>query len=396
MDLKNKNIINTSDSFTKDFKEKIKLRVSDRFDPSIIGKIDLFEAEEIAKEEGLFLTENDIMEGLEDFELVPVKSGRELKTERTQEASSGLESMNLAALKDNSIDSNKNLEAVIGRSSAAADSLKPSIDDSIEVEPVTDSPELKTIDEILDSEIIIPEEDKTAKEDFPDAISDGTDSYVIELDQTDQVSEPIADIEKVDPDNAPADLMVESAVVIDEIKVSEEKEDSEEIKVLGDNQIRIIEELEDHEVLLLDEKTFIQKIGDEADFDSFALEKYQSKRETSEILGLIPEEKDYINDKLFGEYYKKSVYNLDQDKADAGAIKDESSLVDITDEIVILEDKEKLLEFTSEFAGKGDHLAKLLSYLDGLFEKLPEDVIRKFAESEYFDLYTKILKDMEL
>jgi hypothetical protein len=457
MDLKNKNIINTSDSFTKDFKEKIKLRVSDRFDPSIIGKIDLFEAEEIAKEEGLFLTENDIMEGLEDFELVPVKSGRELKTERTQETRPGLESMNLAVPKDNFIDSNKNLVAVIGRSSTAADSLKPSIDDAIEGEPVIDSPELNTIDEILDSEIIILEEDKTAKEDFPDAISDGSDSYVIELDQTDQVSEPIADIEKVDPDNAPADLMIETAfdideieilpdalevseekkvlpdelevseekevifdeikvsdeieilpdeielyeekeILSDEIKVSEEKEDSEEIKVLDDDQIRIIEELEDHEVLLLDEKTFIQKIGDEADFDSFASEKYQSKREISEILGLIPEEKDYINDKLFGEYYKKSAYNLDQGKADAGAgaIKDESSLIDITDEIVILEDKEKLLEFTSEFAGKGDHLVKLLSYLDGLFEKLPEDVIRKFAESEYFDLYTKILKDMEL
>ena len=411
MDLKNKKIINTSDSFTNAFKEKIKLRVSDRFDPSIIGKIDLFEAEEIAKEEGLFLTENDIMEGLEDFELVPIKSGREFKTEITQEASSGLESMNLAALKDNSIDSNKNLEAIIGKSHMSGDSLSPPIDSVPKVEPIVESQELDTIDEILDSEIIIFEEvktaleDKTGKEDFTEAISDSADSFVTELEQTDQVSESSTDIEKIDLDSVPDDLKIETPVDIDEADILSNEVEApvdidevfpEEIKVLYDDQIRIIEELEDRELLLLDEKTFIKEIGDGADFDSFASEKYQSMSEISEILGLAPEEKDYINEKLFGEYYKKSSYNVELGRADAGVVKDESRLIDITDDIVILEDKEKLLEFTSEFIGKGDHLVKLLSYLDGLFEKLPEDVIRKFAESEYFDLYTKILKDMEL
>ena len=363
MDSKNKNIINTSDSFTNDFKEKIKLRVSDKFDPTVIGKIDLVEAEEIAKEEGLFFTENDIMEGLEDFELIPIKPGKEFKTEITQETRSGLDLRNIAARKDNAIESNKIANAANNESDDGADKSKQPIDDVIKVESAADSLELNTIDEILDSELIISEEDKIAKEGSPEEISDSSDDFVIDLEQTEQPDE-----------------------VSDKIK-----------EIIPDDKIRIIEELEDHEVLLIDERTFIQKNNERADFDSFVAERSQRKSEISEVLGLIPEESDYINDKLFGEFYKKSAYNIAKDKANArDVIKDEASLVDITDEIVILEDKEKLLEFTSEFPGKSDHLVKLLSYLDGLFEKLPEDVIRKFAESEYFDLYSKILKDMDM
>lgn len=68
-------------------------------------------------------------------------------------------------------------------------------------------------------------------------------------------------------------------------------------------------------------------------------------------------------------------------------------LIDITDRIIILEDRHEVERITSEFPEKRDDLVKLLSYLDGLLEKLPEEAIRKFAESEYFDLYAKVLKE---
>jgi hypothetical protein len=48
-------------------------------------------------------------------------------------------------------------------------------------------------------------------------------------------------------------------------------------------------------------------------------------------------------------------------------------------------------EFPDE---KQDDLKKLMKYLDGLFEKLPEDVVRNFADSEYFDIYVNVLNDM--
>ncbi|MCL2155944.1 MAG: hypothetical protein FWH53_09795 [Leptospirales bacterium] len=214
-----------SDSFSKDFKEKVKLKVSDKFDLSIIGSIDLAEAEVIAKEEALFLTENDIMMSLENFELVPIKFFEEKK--------------------------------------------EPMPDDKI---------------------------------------------YNLEQPKDPEVSS------------------------MNEETVTKKSESSDDLELAGDIS-DIITFLDDDYIVETDRVNAVKKIKDEPN---------------------------------------------------------ESKLIDITDSIIILEDKEKLIELTSEFPEKGDNLVKLLSYLDGLFEKLPEDVIRKFAESEYFDLYSKILKDMKL
>ncbi|MCL1864697.1 MAG: hypothetical protein FWF73_02675 [Spirochaetes bacterium] len=262
MDLSNKNITDKSISFTKDFKEKVKSKVSDKFDISVIGKIDLAKAEEIAKEEVFFLTENDIIESLEDFELVSIKYREDLKKDTTKENF-------LEKKPDNSVDK---LE-------------RP-----------------------------------------PDKIS-----------RTDELS---GEIVIDDYNDVPAGVEIDSDFNVDETEI------------------------------LFDEKTKIpeETFQSDSDFDFFA------------------------------NTLIKDDYNGDINKIDgAGVLKDEeeSKLIDITNDIIILEDKEKLIELTSEFPEKRDHLVKLLSYLDGLFEKLPEDVIRKFAESEYFDLYSKILKDMD-
>lgn len=70
-------------------------------------------------------------------------------------------------------------------------------------------------------------------------------------------------------------------------------------------------------------------------------------------------------------------------------------IYDITDKIVILDDDIDIDRFIKKFPeNKQDNLKTLLKYLDGLFEKLPESTIKSFADSEYFDLYTKVLNDM--
>ncbi len=76
------------------------------------------------------------------------------------------------------------------------------------------------------------------------------------------------------------------------------------------------------------------------------------------------------------------------------AAADSSVIIDITDQVIILEDKENIEAFTSRFPDKKEDLAKLLSYLDGLFEKLPEEAVKKFAQSEYFDLYVKVMNEV--
>ncbi len=71
-------------------------------------------------------------------------------------------------------------------------------------------------------------------------------------------------------------------------------------------------------------------------------------------------------------------------------------VMDISDEIVIIDDKSDIERFADTFESeKRENIKKLLQYLDGLFEKLPEDVVRKFAESEYYNLYVTIMKELE-
>ncbi len=68
---------------------------------------------------------------------------------------------------------------------------------------------------------------------------------------------------------------------------------------------------------------------------------------------------------------------------------------DISDKVVILDNKEDLNRFVDTMpVEKQENIRKLMAYLDNLFEKLPEDVIKNFANSEYFDLYVKVLKDL--
>lgn len=76
-------------------------------------------------------------------------------------------------------------------------------------------------------------------------------------------------------------------------------------------------------------------------------------------------------------------------------ISPEEGIPDISDSVIILDggrDIERFVESMPE--GKRDVMRKLLRYLDGLFEKLPEDVIKNFARSEYFDLYSKVMNDL--
>jgi hypothetical protein len=69
--------------------------------------------------------------------------------------------------------------------------------------------------------------------------------------------------------------------------------------------------------------------------------------------------------------------------------------VDITDRVVILEDQADVERFVKTFPEpKQVNIKMLLKYLDGLFERLPEDIIRKFASSDYFNLYLKVLNEL--
>jgi hypothetical protein len=73
----------------------------------------------------------------------------------------------------------------------------------------------------------------------------------------------------------------------------------------------------------------------------------------------------------------------------------ETAVKDISEKVVILKDEKDMARFISTVPPeKQESLTSLLRYLDGLFEKLPEEVIKNFAASEYFELYSKVLRDL--
>lgn len=72
-------------------------------------------------------------------------------------------------------------------------------------------------------------------------------------------------------------------------------------------------------------------------------------------------------------------------------------ITDITDRVVILDNEADVERFVREFPeGKQMNIKMLLKYLDGLFETMPEEIIKKFASSEYFDLYLKVLNELDV
>jgi|GEM_PF-5843269 len=145
-------------------------------------------------------------------------------------------------------------------------------------------------------------------------------------------------------------------------------------------------------------------VNDKYEFDTSDIESIEEDITSKNAL-VIEEDVDEIEkvyDKKYGNDLDKTIDN-DKSEIDVQSSTDESQLfdanediiVDITDRVVILEDYNERETFTNKFPEKKDDLNKLFTYLDGLFEKLPEEVIMKFADSEYFDLYMKVINDME-
>ncbi|MBP7901746.1 MAG: hypothetical protein KA015_02900 [Spirochaetes bacterium] len=183
-----------------------------------------------------------------------------------------------------------------------------------------------------------------------------------------------------------------SELFIEPIDLAEaEKIAREDIFLLSEDDL--IEELEQMDLTPVDEvsadillsegrkKLRSEIFSDLNQLSSAELDEIEKDISSSKSL-IIEESIDDIKTEL-------SAMNLSE-KKDA-----EEEITDITDRVVILEDENSL---NSVLSGMGEKksadMKKLLAYLDGLFEKLPEDAVKKFAGSEYFDLYVKVLNDL--
>ncbi len=72
------------------------------------------------------------------------------------------------------------------------------------------------------------------------------------------------------------------------------------------------------------------------------------------------------------------------------------SFQDITDSIRIIEDEEELRESIKRLLEEDkEKFADLFKHINGLMDKLPEDERKQFAETEYYDIYLKIIKELK-
>jgi len=561
----------TNSTLSDELKEKVRSKVPDDFDFSSIGKIDLREAEKIANEDIVFLSEEDLIDGLEDFELIPVKISEKtaVESERESEISSredekspiinGIEEdfSNEVLFEDFSEQKDEGVqaeteelqeevltevipeaapeegEAVIGAESSFREETVSAGEEVEHYEEFSEEPDEFVIAEEADvvevdlDEMMASDEDSGRKDEseiLKERINENNfDNQFDNIVRHEEIENEIEDISGIYDDAS----LGENVKFIDDSYVGKKAGDISpvfESDPLTENLVRMVD-VSDGKLLVLDDiaeshdrleyilddsKVYDaeslellfreERFIDDTDFDFIdnaiirddytvyisEIDEYLKSRdslsgsEVYEILGLLPEEIEDIDDKLFGDYYKgiedeteieflspalsffdrgfiqkkelsyftgddsifledekisiedditsESAIIFEEDVTDIagllesgfkeirGEVSDESSIepnkieeieettvidnedlqeiLDITDRIVILEDRKEVERISSEFPEKRDELVKLLSYLDGLLEKLPEESIRKFAESEYFDLYSKVLKEI--
>ena len=115
------------------------------------------------------------------------------------------------------------------------------------------------------------------------------------------------------------------------------------------------------------------------------LKKIKPQVDVKKLLAKIPQEPLNLKD----------IDSTKQDTVVEEKNTQQEEIANITDQVIILESKDDVNRFVDTLpVEKQENIRKLLKYLDSLFDKLPEDVIRNFANSEYFDLYVKVLNEL--
>lgn len=98
---------------------------------------------------------------------------------------------------------------------------------------------------------------------------------------------------------------------------------------------------------------------------------------------------------------KPEVVEVDSGDQPSGPGNDESELntriTKLEEEVQrIAEEKDRLKEMNRTIAASQKNVKKVLKILDDLLERLPDEDIKKFADSEEFKLYEKVLENFEL
>ncbi|EKO50072.1 hypothetical protein LEP1GSC131_2668 [Leptospira kirschneri str. 200802841] len=223
------------------------------------------------------------------------------------------------------------------------------------------------------SEISLEEEDSNE----PIALSLDELDHIL----TDENEEPITSEE-------PSDLADWDSPTSEPSEISLEEEDSNEPIALS------LDEL-DHILTDENEEPEEQKIGSN-------IPEVETEEDLTEILGELPPVSDLDafdsidEDVLKEEQVSKIVPTLE-------SVKDQEMVI-VLDEYADeeepspIEELRKTPDQTEAIAGKDvpskDEMKRIMTYLDELLGNLPDDLIREFSRSDYFELYKKLMNQI--
>ncbi len=214
-------------------------------------------------------------------------------------------------------------------------------------------------------------------------------------------SEEIEGLDLEEPGDVPA---LEDMEEFEELSLEEAEDESElgEIEELenlsleepdADASLEEIEEVEEFEGLSLEEPGEVSELEEAEAAESLSLEELPGEEDTSEddVLTLDDLEDTGLEAAEDAEDLELSVEDL--------SIQEEPEDLE-ADELGSLEEESEEPQFQSNSQDLPQDLQSdiksVLSYLDQLFEALPEEKIKEFAQSEYFGIYKRLFEELGL
>jgi pilus assembly protein FimV len=144
------------------------------------------------------------------------------------------------------------------------------------------------------------------------------------------------------------------------------------------------------------DKTISEIFYDQPPEDTIELERYKYILPVAN--SLLDDEKKSIENEILAKsalIFEEDVDKIKEKLEGSMEKKIKETIQDITGKITIYEEN-KNHNKTDKIESEKEDIKKLLNYLNGLLENLPEQSINKFAESDYYELYKKVLKDLDI
>ena len=253
-------------------------------------------------------------------------------------------------------------------------------------EPVLDDIDTNIADEELPDEILVPKsEDDILVGSSQENLIEETDAAESTEDLS--IDEPVDEAHSIEEDiNFEVEQTVstesEDSTMVDEPFVFDDTEDEADATLSADELANIAAD-----------SSMMEEAGEEiTDEETVAEESVEESEEPA--AGNIPDVSDILGDTSSDEEEESSGISISEGELD-NLLSSEAALAEQNRKLA--EEEEKAEPVHSSIPGDlQKEIKSVLSYMDQLLENLPEEKIAEFAQSEQFETYKKLFKELGL